>query len=973
MARNQALDKFLKQIQRLPPKDAVMVAARAAMRVLPILAEIAPAISGLSDHHFGKTAGEFSRETSTHLIFSVFRACQCAAVAVNTYAEAAATTAYAAHAWASFRDYPYTIVGACTYAYAIAAARYAAHSAIDAVTDAASEEAARAYAYAAVAAKSAAVDKAAREAKTDKIDPFLSFLSADLNVLSNQAELSSLPLWLPAEAMPDLFKSCWDILQSLMISLDPGFEYWIDWYEARLHGEPLIWEEIRDQILLTEEQLKQEPEAINAYLLKLAKRPRVVSYASCSAFGASDSAHGSAVFMMARPLNRVRAILIGPGFAGKTSLLRALHGEPIVEGKEDMTVGIEISESSFDSQTNRYQKGQEDPNEPIVHFWDFGGQVMYHATHQFFLRSNCVYVLVLDGRRGSSETDYWLEHVRAFAPSAPVLIVGNKADLGPMDWDQNRLRKKYPNIRPHGFYQLACTQLAEPDNDYREEFAKFKRHLRKALDEVGMVQQKFTPQEFAVLDELRRRSPLETFLPKESYEKLCMEQGLRPTESLDPAAVLLDMLDKLGVVIHFPNLPRLDEFLLNPRWLTYGVYQIIDRKQPRVSEAEAFDCLSRAEVADNLGNRLAYPRNRCGFILDAMEQFKVAYRLTPAQGGQRFEIPSLLPTDEPADLDFPESAARAFRFRFEGLLPPQLLPQLIVARHADIDQGKVWRHGAVLRTRHNGGAWALLRGDAYDRILTLWVTGPGLDRYFAVLYQNVKDILVTMPELPYEELIRLPVAARLDGESGLFDADEPWGRWVNVLHAALDGETYYREEGVKYDLKKVLGIMAEADRRNLVAELERESRAFHLHHHYSEHTKMGDTIHISGGQQGAVGSHAQAKGNVFVQNPALEDLSSLLAQLLADLRNAEHMDANQREDAIYEVETACEALQDLQAEDPARKAKAEGRLKRILGGIKGNVGPVADGIAVLKDIQSAGMAYGPALVAAVDAVWHLIH
>jgi hypothetical protein len=158
-----------------------------------------------------------------------------------------------------------------------------------------------------------------------------------------------------------------------------------------------------------------------------------------------------------------------------------------------------------------------------------------------------------------------------------------------------------------------------------------------------------------------------------------------------------------------------------------------------------------------------------------MESFKVAYRL-PHAGEATFVIPSLLPTDEPAELGFPEEEARAFRSRFDGLL----LPQLIVARHADIDGEKVWRHGVLLYTKAQGGARALLRGDAYDRTLTIWISGRGLEHYFSVLYDEVRKVLQTMPELPREELIRLPAAARLAGQE--FDPRE-------TEPSAMDGKS----------------------------------------------------------------------------------------------------------------------------------------------------------------------------------------
>jgi hypothetical protein len=40
-----------------------------------------------------------------------------------------------------------------------------------------------------------------------------------------------------------------------------------------------------------------------------------------------------------RQFHRVRAIFIGHGGAGKTSLIRALHGEDVVKRSEEMTLG----------------------------------------------------------------------------------------------------------------------------------------------------------------------------------------------------------------------------------------------------------------------------------------------------------------------------------------------------------------------------------------------------------------------------------------------------------------------------------------------------------------------------------------------------------------------------------------------------------------------------------------------------------
>jgi GTPase SAR1 family protein len=148
-------------------------------------------------------------------------------------------------------------------------------------------------------------------------------------------------------------------------SLDAGFEVWIDWYQDRIDGKPFDWEIERQWALLSKEQLSQSPAEINAYLKRL---------------------RGG---VLTKELKRVRAIFIGHGEAGKTSLIRALHGEDVIQGQELMTQGIAITDAAkMDEAAGVFTRVTNYNDDDLtVHFWDFGGQVMAHATHQFFLRS----------------------------------------------------------------------------------------------------------------------------------------------------------------------------------------------------------------------------------------------------------------------------------------------------------------------------------------------------------------------------------------------------------------------------------------------------------------------------------------------------------------------------------------------------------------------------------------------------------
>lgn len=85
----------------------------------------------------------------------------------------------------------------------------------------------------------------------------------------------------------------------------------------------------------------------------------------------------------------------------------------------------------------------EENDEVRLNTWDFGGQEIMHATHQFFLTQRSLYVLVLNGREGGEEEDAekWLKLIESFGTEgsaegdrkhAPVIVVLNKINEAPV-------------------------------------------------------------------------------------------------------------------------------------------------------------------------------------------------------------------------------------------------------------------------------------------------------------------------------------------------------------------------------------------------------------------------------------------------------------------------------------------------------------------------------------------------------------
>jgi internalin A len=80
--------------------------------------------------------------------------------------------------------------------------------------------------------------------------------------------------------------------------------------------------------------------------------------------------------------------------------------------------------------------------------WDFGGQHVLHAMHEFFLTKRSLYLLVLEQRSDRSETDakYWLQLIRSYAGPAPVVVALNKSRGIESPLDRESLEKIYGPI-----------------------------------------------------------------------------------------------------------------------------------------------------------------------------------------------------------------------------------------------------------------------------------------------------------------------------------------------------------------------------------------------------------------------------------------------------------------------------------------------------------------------------------------------
>jgi internalin A len=402
-----------------------------------------------------------------------------------------------------------------------------------------------------------------------------------------------------------------------------------------------------------------------------------------------------------------------------------------------------------------------------AHLWDFGGQEVMHATHQFFLSQRSVYVLLLNSRN-DDQAEKWLKYAASFGGRSPVLVVLNKIDENPsFEVNRKTLREKYPQIRE--FYKLSC-KIKSGIDDFREA-------LRREIENADTRRTPFPAHWLAVKEHFSNmKAP---YIESEEYQRACEKAGVTRAFSQD---VLLKFLHDLGVVINFRNLKNFDTQILNPLWLTNGVYRIINSERvvrnrrpaarKRVRRRHQRPALPRRKYQQT--KPFHYPKNKLQYIVRVMQEFELCFHLN----AHTYVVPQLLPVQEP---DVPmEGAVLRFVIHFPDFLPDSLFPRLMVKLHTYIEGDRRWRTGMVLHQPNIFKASARVRWDKEDRKILVDVCGEERRRFLSFIRETVKEIVETFSSLSYSELVPIPDSTDTEEYEYLVEAEKAGEKEVFV-------------------------------------------------------------------------------------------------------------------------------------------------------------------------------------------------
>ena len=416
-------------------------------------------------------------------------------------------------------------------------------------------------------------------------------------------------------------------------------------------------------------------------------------------------------------LHEAKLLILGESGSGKTTLAKKIQNPQYELRDEDSTKGIEVIKWAFEM-----ENGQ-----PFtVNIWDFGGQEIYHATHQFFLTKRSLYALVTDTRKEDTDFYFWLNVVELLSDNSPLLIVKNERQNRRREINERQLRGQFTNLR-----ETFATNLAT-NRGLSRLLGAIKHHIG-GLPHIGTPLPKTWVRVREALEKESR-----DYITLEEYLDICEQNGF--TETKDKLQ-LGSYLHNLGVCLHFQEDPLLKKtVILKPKWGTDAVYKILDddvviRNLGRFDESHLMSIWRDKEYA-----------NMHAELLQLMINFQLCYKIP---GGDYYIAPHLLTENQPK-YDWDERNNLIVRYTYE-FMPRGIITQFIVAMHTFIaEQKNVWKSGTILEY---DGTNAEVIEHYGRREIKVRIQGKRKKELMAIVTFELEKIHASYKALKYTKLI----------------------------------------------------------------------------------------------------------------------------------------------------------------------------------------------------------------------------
>jgi Leucine-rich repeat (LRR) protein/GTPase SAR1 family protein len=381
------------------------------------------------------------------------------------------------------------------------------------------------------------------------------------------------------------------------------------------------------------------------------------------------------------PLYEAKFIIVGEGGAGKTTLAKKLkNADYKIDPDESKTHGINIIRWEFEQSNGKPFR---------VNIWDFGGQEILHATHQFFLTERSLYTLLVDERRENPNLYYWLNIVRLLSENSPVFIIKNEKQDCECPFNEGQLRAEFDNLQNSVRTNLATNRGLD---DIQKAIAT---HLSTLPD----IHQPIPKTWLRIRDILENYSQHQNYISVDEYYALCKKTtGLKDKQEM---LCISKYLHELGICLHFQKDLGLKSWvILNPTWATNAVYRVTETDKVKKNNG----CFTRIDL-ETIWNDNEYAQMH-DELLQLMQKFGICYLIRNLTD-DTYIVPSLLSIAQP-DYPWNETDNLILRYKYE-FMPRGIITRFIVEIHNLIESCPapapptsqlVWKNGVILTDSH---------------------------------------------------------------------------------------------------------------------------------------------------------------------------------------------------------------------------------------------------------------------------------
>ncbi len=438
-------------------------------------------------------------------------------------------------------------------------------------------------------------------------------------------------------------------------------------------------------------------------------------------------------------LFEAKLILVGEERAGKSTIAKALSQEDFkIDLNEKSTEGIDVLKWMVPKEDVKTAKDFR------FNIWDFGGQEVYHATHQFFLTKRSLYLFVTEARKDLRFDDffYWLNIINTLAGKSPVILVQNKADQSHNELSIESYKNAYPQIYD-GLQKVSCnTQHVQWNEKHCHTIGSLKSTIydilrKRILEGIGdklPVSWVEIRKEIADLQAKKLN-----YISIEDYYKICETKGLDKERAL----FLSDYFHDLGVFLHFRNdLNLRNTIFLNYEWVTKGIYNVFDNAKIKNETFGQFTDEDLISIWDEPQFKGKEPE-----LLNLMknEEFKICY-----QHRKGYYLAPQLFSDKLVAYEWRTNDSNlVFRYNYK-FMPKGILSQLIVMLHKHIYKDTFWKYGVLFEYKNTR---AIVTENRFENknIIEIKVEGGGKRDLLRLIGEKIEEINESYTNLVCDE------------------------------------------------------------------------------------------------------------------------------------------------------------------------------------------------------------------------------